>query len=177
MDTGVPEPALDGSADDVAAEMPTLSRSSREFADMDGHAKCRELKQILKSELCEAFHDLEIDTDMTKLRDGSAAACQGCIMLLDAVSTYCDGHLLEKRIENINLWYYSTNPYCKIEITLHYLPDKAFYMMSSLYQEKDVESDSKAVMGEATSPLLEVQLELFLLRGMLSLSSHSVVYL
>jgi hypothetical protein len=93
MDTGISEPALDGSADDVAVEMATLSRSSSKSVDTDGHASCRKLIQVIYSEFDNSQY-FEFDLKMTKLREGSAAACPGCVLFLDAIDTYSDGHLL-----------------------------------------------------------------------------------
>jgi hypothetical protein len=178
MDTGISEPALDGSADDVAVEMATLSRSSSKSVDTDGHASCRKLIQVIYSEFDNSQY-FEFDLKMTKLREGSAAACPGCVLFLDAIDTSSDGHLLGGCIDGINVWLGSWNVLgCyEIYISLYYLPNTALLPQSSPGGERDLHSAPGVdiVTEEASLPLLKIQLEMFLLQGMWNLSLHSVV--
>jgi hypothetical protein len=126
----------------------------------------REFIQLLYSE-SDDFLQLDFDTDIPKVRDGSAAACQGCVLLLDAIDTYSDGHLSEDCIEKVSVCYYErSNPHCwRCWIILYCVPDTAVLPLSSPLREEDVHCMPRAasLKVEAPSSVPEIELELFLL--------------
>jgi hypothetical protein len=148
-----------------------------ESADTDGHAICRQLIQAIYSKFDDSQY-FGVGLNMTELREGSAAACLGCVLFLDAIDTYSDELLLENCIKRINvsLSSWRIKHFYEVKMTLYYSPDKALHPVSSPSREQDIRCvpSVDVVVEEPSSQLLEVRLELFLLRGMLSFPFHSV---
>jgi hypothetical protein len=169
MDPEVLEPPSIGSAGDAAAGVATTLPLSSEVVDAADHGDCKDFIRHIHSEPFGTHQMMKLDTSMPKLRDGSVAACQGCALLLDAIDTYSHGCQSKEGIEKITVSVSvldfsrsrSGVPGHQLEITLHYSPNKTFHSASSPSREKDMD---------------DVQLELFLLPGMLNVSFHSVVY-